>query len=197
MASTSSRRSASGIRRSSSRISVPLMLGIYSMDLPAQAAVSAGAKCHNPVGVDPNHSSFTQGSSCVATLGWGAQSFWDWADSRIEPLNHDQSGDSILSRRGNSLSMDLCSKFQTLKYWKLIVLDGLTLTLTPALSPGGRGNSFPRIGNMLALDLPRFRGSMREMVRGILSPGERAGVRASFRTLTLPHALRLFIRSQK
>ena len=29
-------------------------------------------------------------------------------------------------------------------------------------------NSFPRISDMIALDLPRFRGSMRERFRGIL-----------------------------
>ena len=38
---------------------------------------------------------------------------------------------------------------------------------------GERENSFPRIGNMLALDPLRFRGSMRERFRGILSPEER------------------------
>jgi hypothetical protein len=34
--------------------------------------------CHNPVGVDSNLNSFTQGSSYVATLGWRTQSLWDW-----------------------------------------------------------------------------------------------------------------------
>jgi hypothetical protein len=56
-----------------------------------------------------------------------------------------------------------------LKDWKDLELKSLTLTLTPALSLGERENSLPRIGNMLALELTRFRGSMREMVRGILS----------------------------
>jgi hypothetical protein len=42
---------------------------------------------------------------------------------------------------------------------------------------GERENSFPRIGNMFALDPLRFRGSRRELIRGILSPRERAGVR--------------------
>jgi hypothetical protein len=41
MVSTSSRRSDSGIRRNSSRISVALMTIIYSVDLPAQAGFSA------------------------------------------------------------------------------------------------------------------------------------------------------------
>jgi hypothetical protein len=36
--------------------------------------------CHNPVGVDNNLIPFTQGSSCVATLGWRTQSRWDWPD---------------------------------------------------------------------------------------------------------------------
>jgi hypothetical protein len=57
-----------------------------------------------------------------------------------------------------------------LKDWKDLELNSLTLTLTPALSLGERENSLPRIGNMLALDLTRFKGLMREMVRGNLSP---------------------------
>jgi hypothetical protein len=79
------------------------MLGIYSIDFPAQAAVSAGAKCHNPDGVDPHDSSFTQGSSCVATplLGWVAQSLWDWTDSHIESLKHDQPGIEPLNPKRN------------------------------------------------------------------------------------------------
>ncbi len=32
----------------------------------------------NPVGVDDHFIPFTQGSSCVATLGWRTQSLWDW-----------------------------------------------------------------------------------------------------------------------
>ena len=72
MVSTSSRRSASGIWRSSSRISVLLMVEIYSFDLPAQA------KCPNPVGVGDIPLSSTQGSSYLATLGWMIQSLWDW-----------------------------------------------------------------------------------------------------------------------
>jgi hypothetical protein len=58
--------------------------------------------------------------------------------------------------------MNLCSEFEILKAWKTCGLSRLTLTLTPALSPGKREDLFPRIGNMLALDLTRFRGSMRE-----------------------------------
>jgi hypothetical protein len=69
------------------------------------------------------------------------------------------------------------SELKALKDWKDLELNSLTLTLTPALSPGERENSFPRIGNMLALDLTRFRGSMREMVRGILSPQRGEGLR--------------------
>ncbi len=39
---------------------------------------AAGGICHNPVGVDENLIPFTQGSSCVATLGWMIQSLQDW-----------------------------------------------------------------------------------------------------------------------
>ena len=39
--------------------------------------------CHNPVGVDPDLSSFTQGRLADSpTLGFEAQSLWDWRDSR-------------------------------------------------------------------------------------------------------------------
>ena len=69
-----------------------------------------------------------------------------------------------------ALTMNPCSELMALKDWKDLELNSLTLTLTPALSLGEREKLFPRIGNRFALDLTRFRGSMREMVRGILSP---------------------------
>jgi hypothetical protein len=68
-----------------------------------------------------------------------------------------------------TLSMNPRFEFKALKGWKHLGLTSLTLTLTPALSPGERGNSFPRIGDMVALDLTRFKGPMREMVRENLS----------------------------
>ena len=77
MVSTSSRRSASGIRRSSSRISVLLTGLICSFGLPAQERFSVRANRRNPVGVEADSSTFTQGSSCVATLGWMMQSLRD------------------------------------------------------------------------------------------------------------------------
>ena len=33
--------------------------------------------CHNPVGVGNDFIPFTQGSACVATLGWRPESLWD------------------------------------------------------------------------------------------------------------------------
>ena len=44
--------------------------------------------CHNPDGVDPHDLSFTQGSSCLATLGWVAQPRWGWTDSRLARIFH-------------------------------------------------------------------------------------------------------------
>jgi hypothetical protein len=66
-----------------------------------------------------------------------------------------------------ALTMNPCSELMALKDWKDHELNSLTLTLTPALSLGERENSFPRIGNMLAQDLTRFRGSRREYFRKI------------------------------
>jgi hypothetical protein len=78
MVSMSSRRSGSGIRRSSSSISVLLTSAIYPVGSFAQAAFSASANGCNPVGVGRDFSSSTQGGSCLATLGWMTQSLRDW-----------------------------------------------------------------------------------------------------------------------
>jgi hypothetical protein len=46
--------------------------------------------CHNPVGVDYNLNSFTQGSSSPVrlgpTLGWRMQSLWDWANQPSQTI---------------------------------------------------------------------------------------------------------------
>ena len=42
--------------------------------------------------------------------------------------------------------------------------------LTPALSPGEREKRLPRPDHIMALDLRWFRGAMRELLRGNLSP---------------------------
>ena len=51
--------------------------------------------CHNPVGVDKNLIPITQGSSCVATLGYMLESLWD---SRIA-LNLGRSKSAIGNRQ--------------------------------------------------------------------------------------------------
>jgi hypothetical protein len=82
-------------------------------------------------------------------------------------------GTKAMSVEGSSPSsrpsMNPRAKSKAVNDWKHLGLSSLTLTLTPALSPGERGNPFPRIGNMLALDLTRFRGSMREPLFGEFS----------------------------
>ncbi len=54
----------------------------YSKRLQYRAKLAPNV-CHNPVGVDPDLSSFTQGRLADSpTLGFEAQSLWDWRDAR-------------------------------------------------------------------------------------------------------------------
>jgi hypothetical protein len=48
--------------------------------------------------------------------------------------------------------------------------------LIPAFSPREKEKRLPRLGKMMAIDLRVFRGSMREFLRGNLSPKERTEV---------------------
>jgi hypothetical protein len=48
--------------------------------------VCAKPRSHNPVGVVHIFYAHTQGSSCLATLGWRTQSLWDWKMRVWRPL---------------------------------------------------------------------------------------------------------------
>ena len=69
--------------------------------------------------------------------------------------------------------MNLGSQFRAQNWRNSIGINGLKLALTPALSPEERENTFPRLDNLQALDLTRFRGSMREIGWGNSLPGPR------------------------
>jgi len=45
---------------------------------------------HNPVGVATHFDTDTQGSSCLATLGWRTQSLWDCRNAR--PYSYSKTG---------------------------------------------------------------------------------------------------------
>jgi hypothetical protein len=47
---------------------------------------------HNPVGVDDEFDSSTQGSSCLATLGFGTESRWD---SGVLPRVREKDGGAL------------------------------------------------------------------------------------------------------
>jgi len=42
----------------------------------ASSVICAPRPCHNPVGVGDSNSRFSQGSSLLATLGFGSQTLW-------------------------------------------------------------------------------------------------------------------------
>jgi len=62
--------------------------------LPLSAA--APGICHNPVGVDKILIPFTQGSSCVATLGYRPESLWDSPMGKTKAKVSGRTGSSFI-----------------------------------------------------------------------------------------------------
>jgi hypothetical protein len=62
----------------------------------AMCGIENTTRRHNLFEVDESMMNFSQGSSLLATLGWRAQSLWDWSPGGGLPLPL-EGGDSVIA----------------------------------------------------------------------------------------------------